>query len=165
MASASPTRWLAILVLVGGVDHQEIAVLLLLVDNQIIHNAASFIAHGAVAGLTVIHMGIIVGQKMIQVFYRIGSGQQDFPHMGHIEQTALGPHGHVLLDESGGILDRKEVAGKGDHLAAQGGVNVVEWRFEAGFSCHKVSPFVKWDLDVPENGKKRTNKTFVRSVF
>ena len=62
---------LVILILVGCVDNDEIAVVLNFIDNQVVHHASCLVAHGAVSSCTVLHDRIIIGQKHIHILQGI----------------------------------------------------------------------------------------------
>ena len=122
-----------ILVVVGSIDNQQVAVLTQTVGNQVIHNAALVVAHRAVADLAVLHVAEIVGQQHLDVVQGVRSGEDDFAHVGDIEQSRLFSDSHVFCDNTGTVLNRQQVAGKGDDLAAQGNVTVIQ----RGLTFHK----------------------------
>ena len=118
-----------ILVAVGGVHHHEIALLPELVNHQIIHRAALPVAHNAVSHPAHRHIGEIVGQQVVQRVQRGGAGEEHLAHMGHIKQPRLLADRHVLFDDAGAVLHRKQIAGKGNHLAPFLHMNIIQRRF------------------------------------
>ena len=126
-----------ILVLVGCIHHYKIVIVMHFVDDQVIHRTAIFIAHGAVAGLPVLHDRIIIGQEMIQIRNCVRSLHQDLAHMGDVEKSAACPYSHMFLDHSGLILDRQNVSAELHHLAPALHMLVIQRRF---LSFHTVPP-------------------------
>ena len=131
------THPIYVLVAVGRVDHHPVRILREAVDDQIVHHAALGIAHHAIAHLAVAHGGKVIGEQLLEIGQRVGSLVEHLAHMAHIEQAAGLTHGHVLADDTRGILHRQHIARKGHHAALQRHMTVVQRRFEV--HCH--SPF------------------------
>ena len=70
-----------VLILVGSVHHDKIAVIPNLIHNQVIHHAALFIAHGTVSGLALRHDRIVIGEEHVQILKGIRSFANHFPHV------------------------------------------------------------------------------------
>ena len=124
-----------ILVLVGGVYHHKVVVVVYFVDDQVVHRATVFVAHGAVAGFSVLHDRVVVGQQVVQVGHRVGALHQDLAHVGDIKQAAGCANRHVLLDHARLILDRQNVSAEFHHFSSAFYVFVVQRGF---LSIHSV---------------------------
>ena len=85
-----------ILVPVGGIDHHQVLFLPKLVHNQVIHAAAIFMAHDAVADTPHSHIGKIIGQHVIEACQCRRPGEHHLAHVGNIKQAALLTDSHVL---------------------------------------------------------------------
>ena len=70
-----------VLILIGSVHNNEVAVVPYLIDNQVVHHASLFVAHGAVSRLSLCHDRIIIGQQHVQVLKRILSPADDLTHV------------------------------------------------------------------------------------
>ncbi len=60
--------------------------------------------------------------------------------MGDIKEARLLAHRHVLLNDAGAVLHRRQVACEGDNLAALFHMDVVKWGFP--FHCAYSFPFL-----------------------
>ena len=145
-AGGDPLR---VLFVVAGVDHQQILLRPLAADHQIVHDAALLVAEHGVLHLAVGHFGEICRHQPLEILQGVGPLQQQLRHVGHVEQSGLLPHRHVLSDDAGGILDRHQIPAEGHHFAAQGHVGVVEG-----------SPFFHMQRLLMQNKKQRHKRSF-----
>ena len=65
---------------------------------------------------------------MVEISQGIRTGKNQLPHVGDVKKSGGGADSHVLGNDAGGILDRQQIAGKGDDLSAQCHMAVVQRR-------------------------------------
>ena len=122
-----------ILCMVGRINHQQDMLFIHLINQQVIHGGAVFIAHGGIFYLTIHHVAALVGHQHLHIGHGVLAAQGHFRHVGHIEQTGLLTHGHMLGDDAGLILYRQQKAGKGNDLAFGRQMAVIQ----GGFLFHR----------------------------
>ena len=111
--------------LAGGAIYHQTVVIVPLVGDQVIDDAAAVIEHGTVQGTARGDAVHVVGQQVAQKVPRTGPGNIHHRHMGDVEYAGVLAHRVVLLD-LGAIVDRHVPAAKVDHLAAGRQVRVVQ---------------------------------------
>ena len=115
-----------ILVPVGCIDHHQVFFLPKLVHNQVIHTAAIFMAHYAIADTPHSHIGKIIGQHVIKAGQGRRPSKHHLSHVGNIKQAAFLPDSHVLGNYPGLVLHRQQVAGKGHNLASGSHMHIIQ---------------------------------------
>ena len=126
---------------VGGIDDEEVVVVLHLVDEQVVDRSAVFVAHHAVEDFAIGGVLDVVGEDVVHVAFRVGTADDDFAHVADVEHTAVVAHGQVLVGDVG-VLNGHVVAGKGSHEGSQGQVFVVK----TGFLNFHICGFELFDL-------------------
>lgn len=119
-----------VLLAVCGVDHDHEPFGVEPVDDEIVDDAPVFIAHRAVADLTVGHGGEVVGHQAVEVRQCVRAGKEDFAHVRDVEEAGLLTHRHVFGDHAGGVLDGEKIARERDDFPAERHMAVVKRRFE-----------------------------------
>ena len=94
--------------LICRVYNDEIIVVRLLVNDQIVYGTTVLIAHWAVSRTTVLQIRVVVRQHVIQKLQCLLALNQNLSHMGNVEQAALRPHCHMLLLDTGFVLNRQQ---------------------------------------------------------
>ena len=117
---------LQVLVGIGGVDHQHIAVFLVHINIGIIHGAAGGIGDHAVLGTAGLNGCHIAGQDPLHEGQAFRALDDQTSHVGHVEDTALAAGGQMFGDNTGRVLDRHFPAAEINHLSACGQVCIVE---------------------------------------
>ncbi|MCY1451164.1 hypothetical protein D9M71_680190 [compost metagenome] len=125
-----------VLVLAGGVDHQEQFVIAQVSDHQIIKDAALFVDEHGVALHAYRQVDDIHRHQGFQCLGGIGAAQTDLAHVRDVEQASLFTGVQVLLHHAQGVLHRHVVAGERDHARAQFQVQGVEWGLLQVFGGH-----------------------------
>ncbi len=111
--------------LTGGAIYHQSVVIVPLVGDQVIDDAAAVVEHAAVERTAWGDAVHVVGQQVAQEVPRAGTGDIHHRHVGDIEYAGVLAHRMVLLD-LGAIVDRHVPAAKVDHLAAGRQVRVVQ---------------------------------------
>ena len=123
-----------VLLAVGGIDHDEVLLVTKLVDDEVVDAAAMLVAHDAVAHLAQRHVGVVVGEEVVDGCQRARATEQDLAHVRDVKQADLGAHGLVLGDDARAVLDGQQVPRKRDDLAAFLHMDVVQ----GGLSLHRT---------------------------
>ena len=127
-ARQRPVQMLQILVDVGGVDHQQIAVLLEQVQIRVVHGAAVLVGNDAVLGHVQVQSADVAGQHMLEKFLALGPLDQQAAHVGHVEQAAHLAGVQMLGDDAGRILDGHFPPAEVHHGGPGGNMHVVQLR-------------------------------------
>ena len=115
-----------ILVGVGGVHHQQIAVLLEEVQIGIVHRAAVVVGNDAVLGHVQIQCADVAGQHMLQKRLALRPGDAQAAHVGHVEQAAHLTGIQMLGNDTAGILDGHFPSAEVHQLRAGGYMGVIQ---------------------------------------
>ena len=115
-----------VLILVGSIYYHQEFVLVLSVDDEVVHNSAILVAHRGVSCLTVMHSGIIVGKKIIQVCDGIRTLDGDLAHVGYVKNTAGSSYSVMFCNNSRRVLYRHFPACEGYHFAAVFEMRLIE---------------------------------------
>ena len=130
---------LEILLLVGGVDAQEVVVLGDLVDQDIVHEPAVLVEQPGVVRLAGLQLVDGVGGDEIGELGGFGAVDFDLAHVADIEDADGAAHGVVLIDDAG-VLDGHVPPAEIHHLGSQGAMNGIERSgFERGRGGHANS--------------------------
>ena len=111
---------------VGGVDHQQIVVLLKPVEVGVVHGAAVFIGDDAVLGGVQIQRQHVAGQHILQESHTLRSFDQQTAHVGHVKQAAAAAGVKMLGHDAGGILHRHFPAAEIHHGGPCGHMDFVK---------------------------------------
>ena len=117
-----------VLVGVGGVDHQEEAILLVAVEIGVVHRAAPLVGDDAVLGLVQVERQDIGGEDVLEKLHPLGAGDEQTAHVGNVEQAAHAAGIQMLGHDAGGILDGHEPSSEIHHDGPFGHMGVVEGR-------------------------------------
>ena len=117
---------LQVLVRVGGVDHQQIPVLLEAVEVGIVHRAAVLIGDDGVLGLVQVQGHDVAAEHVLEEGDHLRPLHQDAAHVGHIEEAAPVAGIQMLRHDVGGILDGHFPSAEIHHGSAGRHVDVVE---------------------------------------
>ncbi|OPZ77851.1 MAG: hypothetical protein BWY77_01620 [bacterium ADurb.Bin431] len=112
-----------VLVQIGGIDDHQIVVGEA-VDEQIVDDAPLRVAHRRILHLTDVHLADIVDGDLLQKGLGIGSLDNEFAHMGDVEEADGGADPAMLLDDAA-VLDGHIIAGELDQLGARLLVHVI----------------------------------------
>ena len=116
-----------VLVDVGGVDDQEEIVLAQLVDQQVVHRSAVFVAHHAVENLPHRHVCDVVGEDMVHVALGLAAPYCHLAHVAHVEQSDVFTDGGMLGCNTCILIKQRHVeASELDHHGPQRHVLVVQ---------------------------------------
>ena len=115
-----------VLVRVGGVDHQQVPVLLEAVEVGVVHRAARFIGDDGVLGLIEVQGHDVAGENVLEEGDHLRALHQNAAHVGHVEETACVAGVEVLGDNVGGVLDGHLPSAEIHHGGPCGHVDVVE---------------------------------------
>ena len=115
-----------ILVGVGGVHHQEVAVRLKAVEIGVVHGAAAFVGNDGVLGLVDVQGQYVAGEHMLQEGHSLRSLHQDAAHVGHVEEAAEVPGVQVLGHNIRGVLDGHLPAAEVHHGGAGGHMHIIQ---------------------------------------
>ena len=130
---------LEILVLVGGVDAEEIMIVGDFVDQDVVHEAAVFVEQAGVMGLSEFQLLDGVGGDVVGEFGGFGAANLDLAHVADIEDAHGVAHGVVLVDDSG-VLDGHVPAAEIHHPGAEGTMDRVQGRdAKSGCGWHENS--------------------------
>jgi len=116
---------LEILLLVGGVDAQEVVVLGDLVDQDIVYEPAVLVEQPGVARLAGLQVVDGVGGDEIGELGGFEAVDFDLAHVADIEKADGAAHGVVLIDDAG-VLDGHVPSAEIHHLGSQGPMNGIE---------------------------------------
>ncbi len=117
-----------VLVRVGGVHHEQVAVVGVLVDEHVVHEAALGGEEAAVLDLVQGQLGgVVAGEELDQV-QGLGALDPDLSHVAHVEESGLRADRHVLVDDRG-VLHGHVPPAEVHHLRPQRAV----FRVEGGF--------------------------------
>ena len=115
-----------ILVGVGGVHHQQIAVLLKEVQIGVVHRAAVVVGNDAVLGHVQIQGADVAGQHMLQKRLAFRPGDLQPAHVGHVEQAAHLTGVQMLGNDAAGVLDGHLPSAEVHQLRAGGHMDVIQ---------------------------------------
>ena len=115
-----------ILIGVGGVHHQQIAVLLEQVQVCVIHRAAVGVGDDAVLGHVQVQRADVAGQHMLQKRLALRPLDQQAAHVGHVEQAAHLTGIQMLGNDAAGILDGHFPSAEVHQLRAGGHMDVIQ---------------------------------------
>ena len=118
----------AILLDVRGVDHHEVFIIGQPVDDHIVDDRSALVRQEAIARLADGEAGDIARDQPVNGGAGTRAGEEEFAHVGEIEQARVLPDRAMLGDDAGRVLDRHFVAGEVDHLPASADVLVEERR-------------------------------------
>jgi hypothetical protein len=99
------------------VDAEKILSGLEAIDEDVVLDAAAFVAHHGILGLPHGELADIVGRSLLKERRRPGTRDQQAPHVAHVEKAGARPHGMVFVQDAG-VLDRHFPAGKVDQPGA-----------------------------------------------
>ena len=128
----------------------------LAVDDEVVDRAAVGVEHHPVQGLAGLSEGDVVGEDMIYEGFSPGAADEDFAHVGHIENSGFGADCHMFLGDAG-ILDGHIEAGEGAHLGAKRDMTVVQasqfkvFVHNVGFSVYVVSNLMIFSISSAES--------------
>ena len=120
------TQMRLVLVGIGGVYHQQEAVLLKAVKIRIVNGAAVRCRKDAVLSSVHIQPRNIAGEYMLQEFQPFRALDEEPPHMGYVEKTACMARIQMLRHDAGGILDRHFPPAEIHHACARCNVRIVK---------------------------------------
>ena len=120
------TEMRQVLVRVGGVDHQQIPVLLEAVEVGVVHRAAVFVGDDGVLGLVQVQGHDVAAEYMLEEGDRLRPLHQDAAHVGHIEEAAGVAGIQMLRHDVGGVLDGHFPSAEIHHGGARRHVDAVE---------------------------------------
>ena len=109
---------LHVLVDVGGVDREDVVVLLQLADAGVIDHATVLVAEHAVDHLARSHRADVVGENVVDVLLGLGTGDAHLAHVAHVEHTDVLANGIVLVNNAT-ILDRHVKTAERGHQGSQ----------------------------------------------
>ena len=115
-----------ILIGVGGVHHQQIAVLLEQVQVRVVHRAAVGVGDDAVLGHVQVQRADVAGQHMLQKRLALRPLDQQAAHVGHVEQAAHLTGIQMLGNDAAGILDGHFPSAEVHQLRAGGHMDVIQ---------------------------------------
>ncbi len=118
-----------ILVMGSSIHHHHVTVFAQMVHDEIVDNAAIFIEHGAVTHAADGEVREIVGQEMVQALQRAFPFENDFAHVGHVENPGFGADSHMFRQDALVILHRHQIAAERYHLSLERHMLVIEWCF------------------------------------
>lgn len=125
-----------VLVLAGGVDHQEQFFVTQVGHHQVIEDAALVVGEHRVALHADWQVEDVDRYQGFQGLGGIGAGEADLAHVGHVEQPGLITGVQVFLHHAQWVLHRHVVAGEGHHARAQLDVQGMQRGFQQGFGGH-----------------------------
>ena len=152
-AGKRPVQVLQVLVDVGGVDHQQIVVLLEQIQIRVVHGPAVLVGNDAVLGHVQVQGADIAGQHVLEKFLALGPLDQQAAHVGHVEQAAHLAGIQVLGNDAGGILDGHFPPAEIHHGGPGGHMHVIQLR--ALQFAHLISSSFRF---VPFSGSKKGRK-------
>jgi hypothetical protein len=117
-----------ILIDIGGVDNQILGGFADIVDQEIIHDTAIWVAHGAIHDLPGAQRFDIVGDRVAHEILGIRAGDHELAHMGEIEQPDRLTDTFMFFG-NGMVLNRHIVAGEFDNLSPELLMDIVKRRF------------------------------------
>ena len=129
---------LEILLLVGGVDAQEIVVVGDFVDQHVVDESAVLVEQARILDLAGLEAAGGVGGDVIGQPQRLRAGDVDLAHVADIENTHAAAHGEVFFDQRGilhGHVPAAEIHHFGAHRA-MGGVQA--GGFQGGRGGHQI---------------------------
>ena len=115
-----------VLIGVGGVDHQQVPVLLEAVEVGVVHRAAALVGDDGVLGLVEVQGHDIAGEDMLEEGDRLGALHQNAAHVGHIEEAAGVAGIQMLGDDLGGVLHGHLPSTEIHHRRPGGCVDIVK---------------------------------------
>lgn len=110
---------------IGGIDAEEGFLGVEGVDDEVVDAASGGIAHGGVFCFGEKGLGEVVGEEGVEEGVGLGSGDEEFSHMGDIEEAYCVADGEVFFDDTG-VLDGHFPAAEFDHAGVMGFVKVIE---------------------------------------
>ncbi|MNV78274.1 hypothetical protein D3C71_1717560 [compost metagenome] len=122
-----------VLVLAGGVDHQEQRVVAQVGDHQVVEDAALLIGEHGIALHAHRQVDDVHRHQAFQGLGRIAAAQDDLAHVRHVEQPRLLTGVQVFLEHAERVLHRHVVAGERHHACAQFQVQGVQRGLEQCF--------------------------------
>ena len=115
-----------VLVDVGGVHHQQVLLGLILVDQQVVHNAPLLVGQAGVLHAAGGEGGHVVRGDFLQEGQRLRPFDPELAHVRHVEHAHGVAHRQVLVDDArvlyGHVVSRKFV-----HLGTQRDVFLGKW--------------------------------------
>ena len=94
-----------VLVGVGGVDDQHVAVLVIHVNVGIVHSAALGVGDHAVLCTAGLHSSHVAGQGILHKCQTVGTFDQQTAHVGNVEDAAAATGCQMLGHDAAGVLD------------------------------------------------------------
>ncbi len=131
-----------VLVGVGGVDHQQEALLLEAVQVGVVHGAAVLSGDDAVLGHVQVQRIHVAAEHVLQERDAVGAGHQQTAHVGHVKQGAEVAGVQVLGNDAGGVLDGHFPSAEVHHGGASRHMDIVE--LGAFQFAHLVPSFRIW---------------------
>ena len=122
-----------VLVLAGGVDHQEQRVVAQVGDHQVVEDAALLIGEHGIALHAHRQVDDIHRHQAFQGLGGIAAAQGDLAHVRDIEQAGLLAGVQVFLEHAQRVLHRHVIAGERHHARTQFQVQGVQWGLEQCF--------------------------------
>ncbi|MCY1177360.1 hypothetical protein D9M73_176650 [compost metagenome] len=122
-----------VLVLAGGVDHQEQLVLGQAGDHQVVEDAAVLVGEQCIALHAHRQIEDVHRHQAFQGARGVLTPQEDLAHVGYVEQAGLLAGVQVFLEHAQRVLHRHVVAGERHHARTQFQVQGVQWGLEQCF--------------------------------
>ena len=125
----------AVLVETAGIDDEEPLVVIEPVGDEVVDDAAFFVEEERVLALTGVEGGGVVGEEGVEPCGGVGAGDEEFAHVGDVEDAAGGADGEVLSGDAC-VLDGHIPACEGDHAGSEGEVGREERGLGESWSVH-----------------------------
>ncbi|MNH24870.1 hypothetical protein D3C79_848260 [compost metagenome] len=125
-----------VLILAGGVDHQQQLVVAQIGNHQVVEDAALVIGEQRITLHPHRQVDDIDRHQRFQGLGRIGATQADLAHVRNVEQAGLFTGVQMLLEHAQRVLDRHGVAGERHHARAQFQVQTLQRRLLELFCGH-----------------------------
>ena len=102
----------------GSVDDQQIISEAETIEVKVVNHAAALVAHERVLPLPWRKFGHVVSKSRIKEFLRAGARDEEFAHVGNVENARGFADGVVFIGNAG-VLDRHFPAAEIDELRAE----------------------------------------------
>ena len=117
---------LEVLLGVGGVDHQQEALLFIAIEVGVVHGAAVLGGDDAVLGHVQVQGFHVAAEHVLQEGHAVGTVDQQTAHVGHVKQGAEVTGVQMLGDDAGGVLDGHVPSAEIHHGGACRHMDIVE---------------------------------------
>ena len=127
-----------ILILIGGVDAQEVVIVGDFVDQDVVDETAVSIEQRRILGLAELEFRRVVDGDVLHQIERLRAAHFDLAHVADVEQSHALAHGAMLVEDAC-VFDGHVPAAEVDHLGAYGTMDGVERSLEQSHAAYLIT--------------------------